>query len=367
MFFKSIDNVENEKSLRLAKKEKILKFGVRMLDDACSGILRNDLILIGAASGAGKTELCTQIALNNVRNSKRVHFIALEAEEFEIERRILYSLIANKWYADKSPDAFDLRENKLPRFSFKGWCLGEFKGHIEQFESEAEQEFKKQFNGLFTYYKRDRFKVDNLIETVLYAAASETDLVIIDHVHYFDFETDNENREIKEIAKMARSLALESGKPIILVGHLRKRDRNNDDLVPGLEEFHGSSDLYKIATRVITLAPGPKAGRGYHTYLRIPKDRLDGGNARFIGQIKFNPAENCYDQEYSLGKSGSTKQDGFTELDEHSLPDWARRSSACRNGSANLNPNQNTLGSNKTGGRASGLFSSIPNHYGKQI
>jgi nucleoside-triphosphatase THEP1 len=325
MFFKSVDTLENEKKARAKKKENILKYGIRMLDDALSGILQNDLVLIGASSGAGKTELCAQIALNVARKNKQVHFIALEAEEYEIERRILYSLIASAWYKKPKPFA------DLPKLTYKRWVLGEFIGHIEDCEASAEAIFRKDFQGLYTYYKRNKFDIEDLIDTVTRARALNTDLIIIDHVHYFDFHTDNENREIKEIAKMTRTLALENGKPIILIGHLRKSYRGHEEMVPGLEEFHGSSDLYKIATTVITLARGPVAATGFKTFVRIPKDRLDGGNVRFIAEITFNPETNSYEDGYLLGKAGTSSLDGFKELETKSIPEWAQRSTACGN------------------------------------
>ena len=60
-------------------------FGIKYLDAALHGIKPNDLILIGASSGAGKTELCTHIAKTNAKLGKRVRYIALEAEKNEIE------------------------------------------------------------------------------------------------------------------------------------------------------------------------------------------------------------------------------------------------------------------------------------------
>ncbi|HND85068.1 MAG TPA: DnaB-like helicase C-terminal domain-containing protein, partial [Pseudobdellovibrionaceae bacterium] len=40
----------------------LIPFGISFLDGALDGILPNDLILIGAATGAGKTTLATQLA-----------------------------------------------------------------------------------------------------------------------------------------------------------------------------------------------------------------------------------------------------------------------------------------------------------------
>src|SRR5690606_36783680 len=96
------------------------------------------------------------------------------------------------------------------------------------------------FKNLFTFYKSGDFTVSELqhrVEEIYH----ESDLIIIDHVHYFDWAEDNDNRALKEIIKAIRDIALQKAVPVILVAHLRKRDRNNKDLVPGMEEFQGSS------------------------------------------------------------------------------------------------------------------------------
>src|SRR5690606_17377988 len=100
---------------------------------------------------------------------------------------------------------------------------------------------------LFLFYKTKTFGTNELLLAVA-ECSKDTDLIIVDHVHYFDFDDDNENRAIKDLAKIVRQLSIEEQKPIILIAHLRKRDKKNPDLVADLEEFHGSSDLYKIAT-----------------------------------------------------------------------------------------------------------------------
>jgi hypothetical protein len=132
---------------------------------------------------------------------------------------------------------------------------------------------------------------------------------------------------MREIAKTARTLSLEEGTPIILVSHLRKRDRGNPDLVAGLDEFMGSSDLYKIATKVITISGGAMTQTGcYETFFRIPKNRTNGGVTRYIGRVLFNPKMgNQYEKKYSLGWSHSTRENGFEGIDESLYPDWAER------------------------------------------
>jgi twinkle protein len=316
-FIDSRTTAFSEMDGRKNRRDGLLSFGIDYLDDAMVGILKNDLVLIGAGSGAGKTQLCCNIALSNIARGKRVHFIALEAEMYEIERRLKYSLFAKQFFADPN-------KPKHCSVSFQNWMLGDFLEGLAKYEAEACSEFIDKYGGLFTFYKQDKFGISDLIAKTV-ECADETDLIIVDHVHYFDFDDDNENRAVKEIAKTARMLTLEQGKPIILVSHLRKRDRGSFDLVPGLEEFHGSSDLYKIATKAITIAPGKWSPEGkYQTFFRIVKNRFEGSVTRTIGAVNYLTKEGRYESGYKIGDANCKRDGGFVELDFSHEPAWAR-------------------------------------------
>lgn len=305
----------------------VMKFGIEFLDDALGGIFPDDLVLIGAPSGVGKTGLCCNIALANVMAGKRVHYIALEAAEDEIERRIKYPMVMKKFYADHS------RPNL--KINFSDWMMGKYLGELAQHEVDAAKEFEEKYQGLFLFYKQENFGLPELITSVAYAS-SDTDLIIIDHVHYFDFDDDNENRAIKKIAKTVRHLALDEGKPIILISHLRKRDRGNDELIAGLDEFMGTSDLYKVATRVITMAPGDyrQEDGNYDTYFRIPKNRWNGGVTRFSAKEIYDPRIGGYKSgAYEIGKSNQFRAKGFIALDHWEYPEWARQTNPGSSGS----------------------------------
>ena len=94
-FLKASDRFEKDFENRKSEHNNLLTFGVRYLDDAMKGISRNDLVLVGAPSGAGKTQFCVNLALKNSEQGKRVHYIALEAYEGEIERRLMFQTISN--------------------------------------------------------------------------------------------------------------------------------------------------------------------------------------------------------------------------------------------------------------------------------
>lgn len=315
-FVRATDVSFSEEEGRRDARKKLLTFGIDYLTDTMAGIMPHDLILIGAGSGMGKTQLCCSIARANIEKGKRVHYIALEAERAEIERRIKYSIFSRLFFND--PD-----RPKWVNLSYQNYVLGDYFKSCDKFEIQATREFLHNFSSLFIFNKLNEFTTSDLIKNVL-DCAHETDLIIVDHVHYFDFEDTNENRAMKDVAKTARMLSLENGKPIILVSHLRKRDKFSTDLVPDIEEFHGSSDLYKIATRVITLAGGKSDTNGMcETFFRVCKNRFAGEVTRYLGRTLFNMRQGTYESGYEIGHSQQKRGEEFVKLEEFDIPSWA--------------------------------------------
>lgn len=314
-FRSAVENSELEFDQRPTMADTI-KIGVEYLDDALKGFLPDDFVLIGAYSGVGKTQLCCNIAMANP--TKTIHMFALEASEFEIERRLKFNILKTMYYADSS-------RPELGHITYVEWLLGVYGDMLKVYERDAAIEFKARYKNLFIFYKENSFNVDDLIRHVC-EIAHQTNGIIIDHAHYFDFGNEGENSALKEIAKTARTLALEKRKPIILAAHLRKRDRGNEELVPGLDEFHGSSDLSKIATRVITMSQGRfTQDKCYETFVRVAKDRHGGEVIRYIGQEVFNPNTGAYERgRYRVGKAGQKAGEDFRTVDSGDYPRWAR-------------------------------------------
>ena len=101
-FVSAAERVTNERPERAELVGRQLSYGIQFLDDILRGILPHDLILLGASTGAGKTEAAKQIAMHNALLGKRVHYFALEAEPKEIERRVKYALLVHHLRTDKS-------------------------------------------------------------------------------------------------------------------------------------------------------------------------------------------------------------------------------------------------------------------------
>ena len=329
--------IHEERDLRKGLRQRALSFGIDFLDDAMIGIMPSDLILIGAPAGVGKTQFCCNLAYHNVSKGKRVHYIALEAEQYEIERRIKFQMVADLFFSDPNRPKID------SKISYDKWYVGDFYESLASYDISAAEKFEREYENLFIGYKENDFGLEQLIEKVM-TVSNESDLLIVDHVHYFDFEEENENRAMKEIAKTARMLALEKKIPIVLVAHLRKRDRGNKQIVAGMEEFHGTSDLYKIATKVVTFSPGPKIKDDkfvdhYHTYFRIPKNRINGSVTRYIASVPYSIRGSKYEQEYRISNADAEK---FQDIGYEHYPEWARGFAYASRDTHESNPRQST-------------------------
>lgn len=314
------DRVKTERADRLTRAPNILSFGVKFLDVALGGIFANDLVLLGAALGRGKTELATLIAMANAKAGKRVHYLALEAEENEIERRIKYKLLVS--LVAGSPMGY----RQLHRFNPLDWYAGKLEDVAGPLDADMSRLLARDYATLKTFYRVREF-TGTQMERLLLAIQDETDLVILDHLHYVDSEDKDENRGVKAIVKKLRDAALDIGKPVILVAHVRKSDRKAKQLIPTEEDFHGSSDVPKIATKAIMLAPArdqpQSAPWRSPTYIHPVKCRVDGQRTRYPALVDFDARASQYVDDFALGRL-TPGGDKFELLKPGEYPAWSK-------------------------------------------
>jgi hypothetical protein len=289
------------------------------LDDVLRGILPHDLILVGADTGAGKTDLVTGFARENARRGKHVYYFALEAEPKEIERRIKFSILAE--FAERAGSVM------LQDLNYPDWYRGKCEHIVGKFNLEVDELIDRKLSTLHTYYRGSRFDFEDLRRLFL-AIQDQADLVIVDHLQYLDLPEDSdENRAYKRTVQMIRDLVLGAGKPVILVAHLRKRDVRARRIVPDLEDFYGSSDIIKVCTRAIMLAPARSmpSERPFaaNTFIHVPKDRL-GGATGLVALHEFHRGMRSYGAKYRLGRASANGQE-WEELEARDRPRWARR------------------------------------------
>lgn len=293
-----------------------LSYGVTFLDDYLLALLPHDLVLLGAPTGIGKTDLALDIAASNAMRGNRTHYFALEAEPRELERRRKYALLARRAHDEKLPGAYDL--------SYRAWHIGRCEHIVGELNAWADQKMRDELSNLHTFYRGKAFNASNLADWII-EIHDDTSLIVVDHLHYVDAgENDDENRALHETVKIIRDVTLRIGRPIILVAHLRKKDERARKLIADTNDFHGSSNITKIATQVITLERAtdiePSKWWLSPTYMAITKDRL-AGQPRQVAVMSFNLLTKRYSTDYSLGRVKGLKWEPLKPGDQ---PSWAK-------------------------------------------
>ena len=325
-FVSAAERMKGEKQKRLALAARVLQFNVPVLDDALDGILPVDLVLVGAATGAGKTHLVGLIAQENARRRKRVAMFALEAHENEIEQRLKYREVVHEFFL-----AGGRNHPELDTLSYTAWWMGRLEQLLGPYEAKAEATMAARYATLRTFYRGAEFTIDD-IERLFMSVEGTVDMIVLDHIHYVDDEDENENRAGKKIMKRIRDVALCMQVPVIVVAHLRKKDRAAKLLIPDIDDFHGTSEITKIATKVAVLAPaiGWKPGKAEHagnvthlhgTYMAIRKDRFSGPKHHVMRAV-FNSRTGQYANDYEIGRVyGSEFKQSFGD----DVPGWAKK------------------------------------------
>lgn len=294
-----------------------IPYGVDFLDDALLGIFPTDLLLIGAGTGVGKTQMGKHIAYNALKLSKNVDYFALESEQGEIEERIMWEEISREWW----------RRNPMGKqgvhLRYMNWRSGLLEDELFEIEKSVHPLVSVTLSTLKTIYSKE-MNPKQFVE-ILKARQYETDLIVLDHLHYFDFG-DDENRALKEAVKLIRETALEIEKPVIVIAHLRKGFGKSDSPLPDIDDFFGSSDLVKIGVNVVmlaraeneTLSSGQRA-----TWVYIPKSRHAGDAQGYAAIQAYDPAKGSYSSGYYLHRAKRWKEPEL--LIGSQIPRWAKR------------------------------------------
>lgn len=327
---------------------KLCTYGIKPLDDALICMAKNELVVIGADSGAGKSELALSIARTNIKRGKRVALYYLEGGYEEAISRMKWRDITEEYYKRY----FQLGIN----MDYRRWALNIEKDEVlERIESELWERYKTEYqNNLFFYSSREGMTIDDLTSSIVdfhkVVPAGEgksgspfdtvdgmnLDLIIIDHLQYFSLtKSENEIFEITEILRAVKTLTDVYRVPVVLVSHLRKKARDRG--LPGQEDFYGSSNIPKIATTAITIASAhtlrdDNLAKGvYPTYLRVVKSRI-GVKPNYAFLVNFDLHKCCYAEDYEIHRLDNYGNVNAKPLGDHEQPEWKKKKSYAERG-----------------------------------
>jgi replicative DNA helicase len=288
--------------------EDLIYYPNSFLSDCLTGIVPGELIVVGADTGIGKSEFSLDLAYETACKNKNVYLFPLEGNKNESINRLTWRLLCTEYF--KNPDGRD--------WNYKKFLLGGIKTDdlIDAVESKIQLA-----DCLHIYKNTKRLNEAGLVEQVgkIHAA----DLIIIDHLHYLSLdESKNENAQVSSLVSTIKELTKIRNIPIVLVSHLRKKDRFRQ--MPDNEDFHGSSNIAKEADTCIMIFRDPDNSSvdGYKssTLFRVTKSR-DGSERRYVGKLVYSLKTRKYENEYELVVMDDGK---LKKLDVFNYPHWAK-------------------------------------------
>lgn len=282
-----------------------IQYGISCLDHSLRGILRDELVVIGAHTGVGKTELAFKIELHNAARGKQVYGIHLEGRLTEITNRHIFNEIRKISDADLSYMDFMMNTQDT---------TGVARAALDS--------IKKQISKNLKIFNRTSFiTVDDFVRIVR-DIQHDADLIVIDHLHYFDMKDyANERTEINRIMQELKQLTDIYRIPIVLVSHLRRPSSN--DAIPSENDLMGSSNIAKQADAVILVFPNytiesSHAEGIYPTFMRHTKSRL-GLPKNVFYSINYDATRKEYFEDYDV-YNYDLKSGGIQRLEHEKYP-----------------------------------------------
>lgn len=214
----------------------LIKYWIKWLDDNLVWILPDELVVIGAQTWVGKSEVAYSIAITNAIAGKKVLLFSLEWNIEEVALRYLQKEI----YKHKQLKTYEYR------FNTRDFSMDEDAAIYRTSENLK--------NNLIVFNKKTIPSMQFITE-VIRKKNRDVDLIIIDHLHYIPITWDNENRGIWEIMRELKILTDIEKKPVVLVSHLRKPTWKKEiDDEPTEFDLYWSSNVAKEATTIILLS-----------------------------------------------------------------------------------------------------------------
>lgn len=292
-----------------------IPLGISFLDDCLGGVYPRDLLLLGAASGVGKTALAVQAAMAGVGAGREVYLFALEAEVGEVGCRLYFEELG--------------RRAKEPRLDYAGWWRGQWRSLDARFHEEIVAHLRPRLARLHTLYKKRGDFTPLSLSQQLEAVADKAGLIVLDHLHVIDSETDSgELRAQKRTIGMMRDIGNDGNVPVVVISHIRKTQAGQaEPLLPSTSDLHGNSEIYKVAKQVVVFGrdwDGHRPERHLSpTLMRVGKDR-HGRSSSTVARMYYDMSTASYEEHYELGRiEWKDRRQQWTSLPNQLIPAWA--------------------------------------------
>jgi replicative DNA helicase len=292
-----------------------IPLGNAFLDDALGGLYPDDLVILGAAPGVGKTALVTStVKAALVHGVEDVRLFALEATPGEIGARMAFEELAKR-----SPSSLD----------FADFWRGRTAAQEGEHWKSVMKDLSPMLSRLHTLYKSRGDFTNATLAKHLAGIPSDCRLVACDHIHVVDGADGAENSTQRKTVGLLRDLALDRNTPVLAASHIRKSTGGEArKLVPGMDDLLGSKHIAGVATVIVTVAPDREGGSQRHlfpTFFSVEKDRR-GRASTLVARMNYDKYRGTYQDQYTLGRVvWKDRGQAFEPVPEKYIPQWAKR------------------------------------------
>ena len=221
-------------------------FGVDYLDKKLRGILKNDLIVIGARSGAGKSTLSNIIATANAKKGTKVALFSLEnfPDDNFVEKAFYHYRYLVQDYT----------------LSLRDFASGNFDKDFDSL-AKSQEYAEKCFENIKMINRQTNFDIEEIKKQIILCSQEGYKLIILDHLDYVDkFANDTDYTHMNSLMKTIREAQDAFNVAVVAISHLRKNQSMKEPpVIPSMDEFIGSSNKVKEATCVVMFAPDDKS------------------------------------------------------------------------------------------------------------
>jgi len=276
----------------------------------------------------------------SIGKNDRVVVYALEAHKRELEQRLLYRRICDRFFAMEPRD-----RPRIPTgfINYPDYHRGFLDSALEKLERDVYPAHWDSVKNIEFVYPGGSFTADNLALDIEDRMNDGVKYFIVDHLHHME-HGDNELKGLKSTMALCERVINEQKTSLVFASHLRKADRFRPEF-PDEHELHGSSEISKRATSVILMGPSRKNqfGASDHqipTLMHYSKYRLEGGVKTAYGLHFFDTHSRSYSVEYIVMKQAFDdrgRQTFEAIADQKQRPVWAKNGKTLEVLNASLN------------------------------
>lgn len=237
------------KEIERRKATEPLKYGIPKLDTITGGARGQELTVIAARPGIGKTALALQFAFNFALNKNKVLFLPLEMAAYQMMERLA------------------CRETNIDQAKLKNPRL------MDEKDQETLDNFLKLYKPVVGPYLNFIEKVRHLSEIRRHIEYYKPKAVFIDQLTQLDEHRSfkDERERFSYMTRTLKAMTMDLDIPIILLCQI---NRDGDGKEPTLADLKGSGSIEEDADNIIFIhQTDDPAGNITPTSLIIPKQR----------------------------------------------------------------------------------------------